>query len=446
MSKKPSLPSDIPAANPAPHRGGNGASRARPAPSPAVNPLHSARIGLLLTGGGARTAYQAGVLSAVAEIVGGTHFPYRFLSGSSAGSINAAFLASHATRWPQAAQDLCDVWHSITAERVFSTEVLNWYLRGARWISWLAVPRIVKHQPDAFLDNSPLIKTLRELIDMDAIGENLSAGHFDAIGIGASSYTSGRHVTFYQAREQVSDWQSADRVALRQPLSIQHLAASSAIPFVFSPVPLQINGGVEWFGDGTMRQSAPLMPLVQAGAQRILAISVSPEERASMFARRQDSGDKPPTLAQVAGHALASVFYDALPAEIEQIERVNAALQLLKREIPDQFPFRPMEVLAIFPSEPIENIALRHVRTLPPRVRSFLKTFGGTESSGMSLASYLLFEPQFTDELIDLGRRDAMAKAAQIRALFDPQAIEIDEPGLDLVRQSLRGFFERFAR
>ncbi len=403
-----------------------------------------AGVGLLLTGGGARAAYQAGVLAGVTELLDDQVFPYRFISGTSAGSINAAYLASRATQWPQAAGDLCDIWAAIRAERVFTTEMLDWYLRGARWISWLALPRLISRQPEAILDNSPLIDTLRELIDTDAIDQNLAAGLFDAIGIGASSYTSGRHVTFYQARADIDDWQSADRVAVRQHLTIQHLAASSAIPFVFGPVQLDIGGTPEWFGDGTMRQSAPLMPLVEAGARRILAVSVAPEERASMFAARIDNGKRQPTLAQVAGHALASVFYDALPAEIDQINRINAALKLLQQELPESFPFRPVEVVAISPSEPIESIAMRHVKTLPRRVRSFLKTFGGTESSGMALASYLLFEPTFTSELIDLGKHDAHQHADRIRALFSPQEPEMDADALDSVRKTLRDFFERF--
>lgn len=414
--------------------------------APAASRGHAAGVGLLLTGGGARTAYQAGVIAGVAEVLKETEFPYRFLSGSSAGSINAAYLAAHATRWPQASEDLCDIWSSIRAERVFTTEMLNWYMRGARWISWLALPRLISRQPDAILDNTPLIATLRELIDTDSIDENLANGLFDAIGIGASSYTSGRHVTFYQARDEIADWQSADRVAIRQHLSIQHLAASSAIPFVFGPVQLEVDGKPEWFGDGTMRQSAPLMPLVEAGARRILAISVAPQERASMFETRAESGKRPPTLAQVAGHALASVFYDALPAEIDQIHRVNGALQLLQQELPESFPFQPIEVLEISPSEPIEQIALRHVKSLPPRVRSFLKTFGGTDSSGMALASYLLFEPAFTAELIALGRHDARLRATEIRALFDPAETEIDAASLVGVRASLKEFFGRFSR
>lgn len=403
-------------------------------------------VGLLLTGGGARAAYQAGVLAEVADQLEEPEFPYRFLSGTSAGSINAAYLAAHATRWPQASTDLCDVWATIRAERVFTTEMLDWYLRGARWISWLALPRLISRQPDAILDNTPLIATLRDLIDPDAISENLANGVFDAIGISASSYTSGRHVTFYQARDDIADWQSADRVAIRQKLSIPHLAASSAIPFVFGPVQLQVDGQPEWFGDGTMRQSAPLMPLVEAGARRILAISVGPEERASMFSERQTAGSRSPTLAHIAGHALASVFYDALPAEIDQIDRVNAALQLLHQELPESFPFRPIEVLAISPSEPIEAIALRHVKSLPRRVRSFLKTFGGTDSSGMALASYLLFEPEFTSELIELGRHDARQKADKIRGLFDPETPALDEASLTGLKVSLREFFGRFSR
>ena len=417
-----------------------------PAAGDPVQALSMPRTGLLLTGGGARAAYQAGVLAAVAERLGSAPFPFRVLSGTSAGSINAAFLAARAAHWPVAADDLCGVWQGITAEQVFSTEMLDWYLRGARWVSWLALPRLIKRQPDAILDNTPLRATLRRLIDTDAIGRNLAAGRFDALGIGASSYTSGRHVTFYQAREEIDEWRSADRVAIRQSIGIEHLAASTAIPFVFTPVALPLGEGTEWFGDGTMRLSAPLMPLVEAGARRILAISVAPEERASMFAARVDSGMRSPTLAQVAGHALASVFYDALPAEIDQIRRINAALQLLKKEVPEEFPFQPIEVLAITPSEPIEAIALRHVKTLPPRVRSFLKTFGATEASGMALASYLLFEPDFTTELVEMGRRDARARGPELDALFGPDADAVDERRLSSVRASLARFFERLSQ
>lgn len=399
--------------------------------------------GLLLTGGGARTAYQAGVLKAFAEIQPDARFPFGVISGASAGSINAAFIAARAAQWPQAADDLCAVWRDMRPERVFSTEMLDWYLRGARWVSWLALPRLVRRQPDAILDNSPLIETLRELIDPDAIGANLEKGYFDALCIGCSSYTSGRHITFYQSRHEIGEWKSADRIALRHEITIQHLAASSAIPFVFSPVMLGTDTGREWFGDGSMRQSAPLMPLIETGAHRILAISVAPEERASMFAARLETDERSPTLAQVAGHALASVFYDALPAEIDQIRRINDALELLNRELPEAFPFRPIEVLEISPSEPLEEIALRHVRELPRRVRTFLKTFGATEANGMALASYLLFEPAFTAELIELGERDARARADDIRALFAP--IEPADPGrLDAIRQSLSTFARRF--
>ena len=418
---------------------------------PAQAGVHG-RVGLLLTGGGARAAYQAGVLQAVTRICETDRFPFperfpfRYVSGSSAGSINAAYLASRAAQWPHAAQDLCTVWENITADKVFSTEMLDWYLRGARWISWLALSRFISRQPDAILDNTPLIKTLRDLINTDDIAVNVSNGLIDVLGIGASSYTTGRHVTFYQTRSGLAEWQSADRVAIRQPISIRHLAASSAIPFVFSPVSLMIDNQVEWFGDGTMRQSAPLMPLVEAGASRILAISVSPEERASMFATRQDSGSRSPTLAQVAGHALASVFYDALPAEIDQIDRINAALELLRREVPDEFPFKPIQIVAISPSEPIEEIALRHVKSMPRRVRSFLKTFGATESTGMALASYLLFEPRFTSELIQMGQRDAMARASELRDLFNPDEAGADAGAVAALRGSLQEFFKRFGR
>ena len=382
--------------------------------------------GLLLMGGGARTAYQAGVLAAIGELIGGgPASPFDKIAGTSAGAINGAFLAANAGGWPAAAVDLVDLWRGLTPGRVYSTEWLNWYLHGARWVSWLALPRLMRSRPESLLDNAPMVESLHEVIDTGAIERALAAGTLDYFAVSASSYTSGRHVTFYSCARELAPWSRPGRVAVAARIGIDHLVASAALPFVFAPVPLPIDGSIEYFGDGTMRQLAPLSPLVHAGATRILAIGVGPGQRAGLFdAGPARSGDEPakPTLAQIAGHALASIMFDALPTDVERLQRANEALALIPPGLGDAFPLRPVEILTINPSRPIEELALGHIRDLPPRVRAFLRTFGGTEQNGMALASYLMFEPAFTAELVALGRADALRRAAEIRGFFGTKA------------------------
>ncbi|MEZ5727114.1 MAG: patatin-like phospholipase family protein [Burkholderiaceae bacterium] len=397
---------------------GPGAGDDAPSDTPA-RPLSPAErpAGLLLMGGGARTAYQAGVLRAIGVLTRHRTMPFQNIVGTSAGAINAAFLASQAADWPDSTEWLCALWRGMTPQSVFSTGARNWYLRGARWVSWLALPRLMRQHPESFLDNGPLRRTLAEVIDLRSMARAFDEGLVDMVGITASSYTSGRHVTFIESRRDIATWARPGRVAVRARIGLEHMLASSAIPFVFGPVPLSVAGETEFFGDGTMRQSAPLSPLIQAGSGRILAISVGQQERSSLFAGRQRA-QRTPSLAQVAGHALSSIMFDALPADIEQLERINEALELLPPETAASFPFQRVDVLAIYPSRPIEEIALEHVRELPPRVRSFLATFGGTEQNGIALASYLLFEPGFCEALMRLGYHDAMAQADALRAFF----------------------------
>src|SRR5690606_10645382 len=240
--------------------------------------------GLLLMGGGARTAYQAGVVAAIGEIVAGANgMPFDQIVGTSAGAVNGAYLAANAGRWPDAATELVELWRGLTPGRVYSTEWLDWYLRGARWVSWLAMPRLMRSRPESLLDNAPLRATLRESIDVGAIEAAIDSGALDYFGVSASSYTSGRHVVFYRCGRALPPWSRPGRVAVAARIGIDHLVASAALPFVFAPVPLSIEDGIEYFGDGTMRQLAPLSPLIHAGAGRILAIGVAPGERAGLF-------------------------------------------------------------------------------------------------------------------------------------------------------------------
>lgn len=213
-------------------------------------------------------------------------------------------------------------------------------------------------------------------------------------------------------------WQRPGRRSLAQPVTAEHLLASAAIPFVFPAVPLEVEGRVEYFGDGSMRQLAPLSPALNLGATRIVAIGVGQPEGQSLAS---DAGEPPgqyPKLAQIATHAMASVFHDTLEADVEQALRVNAALRRLSQTAANALPYRPVEVLALQPSRSLDSLAREHARCLPEPAFKLLKMLGGTQGAGASLASYLLFEPPFVEALMALGRSDALAQRGRIEAFF----------------------------
>jgi len=384
---------------------------------------------LVLMGGGARTAYQAGVIKAVgamlAQSASCTGFPFRWLFGTSAGALNATYLASIATQGLPALARLATFWSSLRSPDVYRLDAPGWVRANRLVAGWTLARQVRRHR--ALLDTLPLVNTLHRAIDLRALEAALEQGVVQALGVTASSYSTGEHWTFCQVSpaHQKHPWRRPGRRADFQPITIEHLMASAAIPFLFPAVPLWVDDRREHFGDGSMRQLSPLSPAIHFGARHILVIGVGQPQRSGMGA--QTSGE--PTAGTIAGHAMASVFHDTLQADVEQTTRVSETLARLPPELAAALPYRPVQVMAIQPSQSLDELAQKHINELPAPTRNTLVGLGaldterGAAGSAAALASYLLFEPGFVQALISMGEHDAWRRRDELQAFFASMAI-----------------------
>jgi NTE family protein len=381
-------------------------SNVAPFPASRMKP----RAGLVLTGGGARAAYQAGVVKAVRDILGNpVRNPFPILVGTSAGAINAACLAASADDFSAAVSRLVAFWDGMRCERIYRTDPWSIAKSGARWLG--SVMLLSRRNPVSLLDNSPLRELLEKNLAMERIQTHLDSGALYAVCVTASGYTSGQSVSFFQGGSGLEGWERNQRVGAAVPLKVDFLLASAALPFIFPAVKLHR----EYFGDGSMRQIAPVSPALHLGADRVLIVGSG---RQSVEQARSRSNVYP-SLAQIAGHALNSIFLDSLMVDIERLERINRTLRLVPPEALRDSQLRPVKVLFITPSQPLERIAARFLHELPRSVRFILRPTGAMNRSGSNLASYLLFEAPFCRALIDLGYQDTLRREAEVRDFFD---------------------------
>lgn len=376
--------------------------------------MSSKKTALVLGGGGARAAYQVGVLLAIRDFLGSsTENPFPILCGTSAGAINAATLACHADNFGAAVGTLAAVWQNIGAGKVYRADPFGVSAAVLRWLGGALFGWALGYTPRSLLDTSPLRDLLLQELDFSRLDRLIRQGSLYALSVTASGYGSGDSVSFFQAHPEVGGWRREQRVGCRAPLSVDHLLASSAIPFLFPAVHLNR----EYFGDGSMRQFAPVSPAIHFGAERVLIIAVG---QMNPTIQRQ-SAHRYPSLAQIAGHTLSSIFLDALTLDVERIERINDALARIPAGLRGDrgIDLKPVQSLVIAPSQRLDHLAARHARTLPPAVRMVLGALGAMNRRGGALTSYLLFESAYARALIDLGYHDAMAARASVVAFLE---------------------------
>ncbi len=380
---------------------------------PDANASH-ANTGLILPGGGARAAYQVGVLKAIASLHGKRHSnPFPILAGTSAGAINATSLAAGAHHFTGTVETLEIMWKQLSTDRIYRADLMGVLRNALRLAGSLFNSGIAVGRPVALLDNSPLRELLEERIRFESIGMNIRNGDLDALSLTAMNYSLGLSETFFQGGPQHAGWQRWRRQGLATPIQLQHLMASTAIPTIFPPAKV----GRYFYGDGALRQLTPISPAIHLGANRVLVIPANGHKRVYHHTPKPIQS---PAFGQIIGQLLNSAFIDSIETDIERLERINELLALIPRENMQMMgrELLPVECLVISPSEDIDAIADEHVKELPRSLRAFLGRTGSSRGGSVSIASYLLFTEEYCAKLIDLGYRDGLAQRDDINAFL----------------------------
>jgi len=380
----------------------------------ALRPGYRPTIALVLTGGGARSAYQVGVLLALAELWPRSRNPFQIIIGTSAGGVAAGVLAAEAHHWRRAVAGLERVWANFRSGQVFHVNTSHMLRAGAHWVLALMSGGLVLAPPRSMLDNTPLRELLGKHVDCAGIRRSIERGHLRAFALCATSYSTGHSVAFFDGIESIPDWARVQRVGCRTELTLDHVMASAAIPLLFPPIRI----GEEYFGDGAMRQLHPLSPAIHLGADRLLIIGVRARRAAGVDVNRQNS--VMPSPGEIFGYMLDTLFTDQIYADLEQLERINTLVHSAPEATRGE---RTIETLMLAPSVDPREIAGRHVREMPRGLRALLRVIGGRDTSSYQLASYLMFEAGYTRALIELGYRDAMEARGAITAFMSGEKL-----------------------
>ena len=380
----------------------------------AVRPGYRPCVGLVLTGGGARAAYQVGALLALAELLPRARNPFPIIVGTSAGAVAASVLAAEAHHWRRAVAGLERVWANFRSGQVFRVDAPHMLRAGFHWILALLSGGFVVSPPKSLLDNSPLRDLLEKNVDSGGIRRSIERGHLRAFALCSTSYSSGHSVSFYDGIDSINDWSRVGRIGRRTEVTIDHVMASAAIPLLFPPMRI----GDDYFGDGAMRQFHPLSPAIHLGADRLLVIGVRARRAAGVAVNRLQP--VMPTPGEIFGYMLDTLFSDQVYADLEQLERINTLVYSAPQVVRGE---RTIETLMLAPSVDPREIAARHAAEMPLGLRALLRVIGGRDAEGYQLASYLTFEAGYTRALIELGYRDALEARTALLAFMSGEKL-----------------------
>ncbi len=381
---------------------------------------------LILSGGGARGAYQVGVMQALGEIIAENKLtnPFEIYCGVSAGSINAAFMASTCDNFYQGAESLADLWGDLTSDRVFRTDALSLGKIGFQWIEGLSLGALAGPRPGiSLLDTSPLAKLISENLKFSKIQENINNHVFKALALTALDYRTSETISFLQCDPEIKNWERARRKSEKAFIQTEHIMASSAIPILFPPVAV----GNRYFGDGCVRNHAPLSPALHLGATELFVVGV--RKKAELYPEPLDHNPQAPSLARVANAVLNSVLLDSVEVDLDRLEKINEFVRRVPKDHHANLNFKPIKSLFISPTKDIGEIALQMSSRLPRILRYLLKGLGPLED-GREIISYLMFEKEFLSVLMEMGYEDGMAQKENLtRFLLESQPQSLDWEG-----------------
>jgi NTE family protein len=368
--------------------------------------------GLVLTGGGARAAYQAGVIRALAEIGGPGPSPFNVITGVSAGAVNGVSMAAGADDFRNAAERLNALWLDLKPGTIYRTDTRRLLGVGGRWLKELTVGGLLGASDiNYLLDTAPLRGFLRTHLPVPRMRRHIRSGVLRGVAVSATNYADGTAVTFYDGAPDIAPWSRAIRVGVRERINVDHVMASAAIPVFFPPVKIR---GV-WFGDGCVRLLSPLSPAIHLGATRIVAVGVRHQPDA---ASRKLAPELP--ISQIAGLLLNAVFLDSLEGDVERLERMNRTLGLVPASAREKMAdaLRQIPILVLQPSRDLGELAADQVQRFPGMLRYLLRSIGASGDGGSDLLSYLAFEPVYVSRCINLGYEDTMARRRQVEAFL----------------------------